>query len=259
MVTEKDLHKTLAAFGITAIALLRKHRFFQGNFSLPISFWKRFQAASKAKNTEAFSQAFSLYTAPEVLRGMAAIDEAAGIAVTEGIQAGLPVSEILSSRPELQSVFERREARFVQLTTNTDMKKFRALTTEESLKMHDLIGENRDVNEVEFAKQPGVLQLVDGNGYRARMTKRTESHGATEEESYYYALDNGATEKERITAGDDKVRDTHSEDADAGRIPIDEPYPASGEMWPGEKDINCRCRAAYYFDEVGNADQEAET
>jgi len=253
MPSEKELHAILAGFGTTAIALLRKNRFFQGEFSLPATFWKRLQVASKVKNTEAYQQVFSLYTAPEVLKGMADVEKAAGLSVTVGIRAGLLPSEILDLRPELKSVFQRREAKFVEVTTRTDINKFRSLTTQESLDMHQLIGENMNVNERAFANLPGVQQIVDGNGARARLMKRTESHGATEEESYYYALDNGATEKERITAGDDKVRDTHQEDADAGRIPIDEPYPVSGEMWCGELDYNCRCRSAYYFDEVKNA------
>jgi hypothetical protein len=57
----------------------------------------------------------------------------------------------------------------------------------------------------------------------------------------------GAEEKRRLTAGDDRVRDSHFEDSEVGWISINEEYPYSHEQFAGEIDINCRCTDEYRF------------
>ena len=50
---------------------------------------------------------------------------------------------------------------------------------------------------------------------------------------------------------DDYPRPSHQEDEDAGWIPIDEPYPGTGEMVVGESEdsINCKCAEQFWFGE----------
>ena len=91
---------------------------------------------------------------------------------------------------------------------------------------------------------------------RARIERitRTETGRAYSEgyrETIKQAQDAGIiekAEKRRETAGDDRVRPKHIDDANAGWIGIDEPYPATGEMSAGDSSINCRCVDEYRLD-----------
>lgn len=77
------------------------------------------------------------------------------------------------------------------------------------------------------------------NASRSRLIARTESanliNGSTFEE--YKAQ--GVPKKKWITAGDADVRETHAQNAAAGAIPMNQTFPGTGEMYPGE--FNCRC------------------
>jgi hypothetical protein len=139
--------------------------------------------------------------------------------------------------------------------TRTDMQRVRALTNEEALELHSLISENRNVNEVPFARSLKDSYICNGNQARLERCMRTESHYAATGGSHLAAKELGAKLKRRVTAGDGRkseggrVRDTHQDDADIGWIPFDEQYPNTGEQFSGELEIECRCHDEFSFKE----------
>jgi uncharacterized protein with gpF-like domain len=87
--------------------------------------------------------------------------------------------------------------------------------------------------------------LVDNKEYRLKTIKRTETNRATGYGSWKFAGDNGAKTKTRREVGDKRTRPSHL--AMMGEtVQINKPY-SNGEMYPGEKDINCRGHNQYNF------------
>jgi uncharacterized protein with gpF-like domain len=119
-----------------------------------------------------------------------------------------------------------------------------SLSDTDTQRVIDLIKENPYLHEDAFAKQYGDSFPDD---VRLETIDRTERHRANQYSYNEFAKKAGATYKQRVTAGDDRVRDTHTEDAEAGWVPIEEDYPASGEAFPGSDDINCRCSQMISF------------
>ncbi len=80
---------------------------------------------------------------------------------------------------------------------------------------------------------------------RAKTIARTET-GRLVSEATNDAYNQSAviTGKEWLTAGDSKVRDEHRLNAEAGVIGNNDAFPGSGEHYPGESTINCRCALA---------------
>ena len=79
--------------------------------------------------------------------------------------------------------------------------------------------------------------------YRSLMIARTEVHTASSYAMHESARQSGvAQEKSWLTAGDDRVRDSHIENEAAGWIPFDDVYP-NGAAHPGDgpDSIQCRC------------------
>ena len=74
---------------------------------------------------------------------------------------------------------------------------------------------------------------------RAVTVARTESSSAISHATQLTYKAKGVKLREWLVVGDSKTRPTHQTNADAGPLPIDVPFPGTGEMYPGE--INCRC------------------
>lgn len=119
------------------------------------------------------------------------------------------------------------------------------------------------VNAAKLLEQRGV----DASEVTARMLARTTLNGIANGGSLALAQlvndasveagEVGVASKTWVTAGDERVRDTHAE-ADGQTVPIDQPFDVGGEqlMYPGdpngslEETINCRCVPVYGNDEV---------
>ena len=98
---------------------------------------------------------------------------------------------------------------------------------------------------------------------RAEMIARTESIGALNEGEYTSALASGVfVEKEWMTQGDDKVRESHAA-LDGVRIPIEDEFD-NGLMFPGDQNgdaeevINCRCTLLYH-DSAGGTESGGDS
>ena len=86
---------------------------------------------------------------------------------------------------------------------------------------------------------------------RATMIARTESIGALNAAEHTTAKLSGVVnEKEWLTVGDDRVRESHA-DQDGETVDLDEPF-TNGLMYPGDPEgdaeevINCRCTLLYH-------------
>jgi hypothetical protein len=90
------------------------------------------------------------------------------------------------------------------------------------------------------------IQLIMPNiaEYRAMRIAKTESAQAIEVARYKLYSDAEYNWKQRVTVGDDRVRDIHSADASEGWIPTEDSFSHSGEKSPHEA-INCRCNLRY--------------
>ena len=91
--------------------------------------------------------------------------------------------------------------------------------------------------------------ICDGNGTRTQRCDNYESHHADMSGGGDMAIDAGANEKFRQTKEDDRVRDEHRQDSEAGWIPIDEAYEFSGETISGDSSFGCRCVDLYRISE----------
>lgn len=238
MTSEEELHTILASFAPAVIVLLRKSGFFRTG-KLTKSFWKAFQASSISKNSKAWLQVWDLFSIPSLEEAQKTIASDLGISELEKINV---------ANPWVKSFFRQRQKQFVALTTRTDIKRFRPLAENEAKKIFAEIAKNPGEHEKRFAKALEDSYLADGNQTRLKMIKRTEAQHATNGGGRLFAKSSDAKFKRRITAGDRRVRPAHSRDAGYGKIPIDEPYPSTGEMFAGEKSINCRCSDQYSFD-----------
>lgn len=57
------------------------------------------------------------------------------------------------------------------------------------------------------------------------------------------------------TSHDEKVRRTHSENEAAGWIPLDQPFPGTGDQYgPSSNDIRCRCTSTTRIVSATSAD-----
>ena len=91
-----------------------------------------------------------------------------------------------------------------------------------------------------------IKNVYTFTGNRAKTIARTETAGVINEAAHTVFADNGVAGKRWITAGDDKVRETHVGAAADGVIPIDQNF-SNGLAYPGDPNgsagevINCRC------------------
>lgn len=91
-----------------------------------------------------------------------------------------------------------------------------------------------------------IKNVYTFTGNRAKIIARTETAGVINEAAHSVFMENGVAGKRWITAGDDKVRETHIDASNDGVIPLDQTF-SNGLAFPGDPSgsaaevINCRC------------------
>lgn len=127
----------------------------------------------------------------------------------------------------------------------------------------DDVNESLDTNIKPKNIDESVFRKIDGKTWQDRIRDaetfsdleriaKTESHRDFSEGQYQAAVEGGATHKEWVTMGDDKVRESHWY-IDGLKVPIDENfYTLDGDYAPhpfgfmsAENNINCRCTLKY--------------
>lgn len=134
-----------------------------------------------------------------------------------------------------------------------------------------LQGTIRDAHEqgLSVAKAASLLEErgLDASRVTAQMLARTSLNAISNGSSLLAAQmvassaadigEQGPRTKTWVTAGDERVRDTHA-DTDGQTVPLDQPFDVGGEqlMYPGDPNgsdaevINCRCTVVYGDDAV---------
>jgi SPP1 gp7 family putative phage head morphogenesis protein len=84
-------------------------------------------------------------------------------------------------------------------------------------------------------------EFEDMTKVRSELIARTETNEALSSGSFSRMKGLGITGKSWLTVGDDRVRDAHRLNEEAGVIPYDQPFPSGDMHPPGVDGFNCRC------------------
>jgi hypothetical protein len=179
--------------------------------------------ASTAKNREVWA-ALEKWLFPEMT------DFGAAFIATYGLKPALDVDGIA------RQYIAERGGDLIKRMTQTDKRKLTNYIYANSTK-------NERVLARQILKEPHINQLV--SGHRAATIIRTERNHAVGDAAYQMANKAGATTKNRHEVGDHRTRPSHRKIMGEEQ-PIDKPY-SNGEMYPGEKDINCRGYSEFGF------------
>lgn len=127
----------------------------------------------------------------------------------------------------------------VALLRRTNKLRNVSLTTFNQIKAE--LGKGLNLGESIDTMADRIDHMFDLTKRRAIVIARTETAGAMSEGSLMTYKDNDVKLKRIVTAGDDRVREKHRDNAAEGAIPVDQPFIGTGEMYPGETEIMCRC------------------
>lgn len=127
----------------------------------------------------------------------------------------------------------------VALLKRTNKLRNVSMTTFNQIKAE--LGKGLNLGESIDTMADRIDHMFDLTNRRAIVIARTETSSAMSEGSLMTYKDNDVKLKRIVTAGDDRVRATHTTNASAGAIPVDQSFPGTGEMYPGETEIMCRC------------------
>lgn len=130
--------------------------------------------------------------------------------------------------PAIQTYLKHRQKKIIDINN----------TTFEKLKISLSEGQANGETIKQLSKRVEDI-FDDAKGTRAIKIARTETNTAINYGHIEAMRQADIEKKEWITAGDDKVRDTHVTNETAGCIAREEAFPGTGEMYPGE--VNCRC------------------
>jgi hypothetical protein len=199
--------------------------------------WKKLALALQSNNQEIWSTLWKSGVDVAFNTGQKA-------AIGEAIQAGLDKTKVVKrlTQTELRDkYFQDRGLEFVTSLSATDIDRLKPI-----------LADNLNMGEAEFArKYADSVSSPD----RLEVIKRTESHRASMWSQNEHQKSIGARWKRRLTAGDGRVseggrvRDEHQDDADEGWISFSDPYPYTGEDYPGSDSVNCRCTQLVKFSE----------
>lgn len=229
MSIDSDIHRELSGFQDDVIDLLDSVDFFdiEGEYnptelyaSIPKRDMDRYKAASQEKNSRVWGIVKALIVGQAIQAGISQLKQAYPRKV------GKP-----SAQDYMNRYIKEHGGEFIKGMSRTDQQK-----------LVGFIWYNADKNERPLAKDlknlPWTRSLLDSGNHRAATIIRTEKHRATSYGTHNAAKDSKAKFHVRHEAGDKRTRPSHR--AIMGeRKPIDEPY-SNSEMYPGEKDINCR-------------------
>jgi len=232
-----DLGDTFASFADDALHILEQRGFFRGDpTAVQLRTWRELHAVSEVKNQKAFDQMFNRFSKPNLTKGSNRVADMLG-------------TERRNQAEELQAAkeyYDARKSEVITQLTGSDMNRLRSMLEPESLKARSgMLDEDGSINFEAFKSLLEDSYICDGNDARAKRCDLNESHYAEGEGGRQMADDSGADEKKRQTMEDDRVRDEHKQDSEAGWIPIDDPYPFSGEMEAGDDSYGCRCKDLY--------------
>ncbi|MCK9571462.1 phage head morphogenesis protein [Candidatus Pacearchaeota archaeon] len=235
---DRAIHELLRKFGPHILKLLASIEFFSidGTYdaaeveqqirSAPE--WKRYQVASEEKNSRIWEIVGAAYILDAIVGGSAEVAK----------KYRLPVIPKPTAQDYMNRYIKSHGGEFITNMSRTDQRK-----------LVNFIWYDAGRNERPFAKiidqQPHLRYVLDQGNHRTETIIRTEKFRATNYGSWRFAGDNGATKKRRWEVGDKRTRASHR--AMIGQVvAIDKPY-SNGEMFPGEKDINCRGHDEYIF------------
>ncbi len=132
-------------------------------------------------------------------------------------------------------------------------------TTSEAITDAIALGEAQGMSLNEIGRLIDQTAFGGESASRALMIARTETAGALNQGQFDTAVTSGVIQqKEWLTQEDDRVRDSHAECEDEGRIDIDETFDAVDMLYPGDPDgdaedvINCRCTLLFYDDRASD-------
>lgn len=148
--------------------------------------------------------------------------------------------------PKVQEAIAERARRLSELVGKT---------TGQNITDAIALGESEGMTLAEIASLIDKTTFGGDAAYRSLMIARTETIGALNQGEFDTALGSEIVQqKEWLTQNDERVRDSHAECEDEGRIDIDELFESTAMMFPGDAAgdagdvINCRCTLLYYDD-----------
>lgn len=142
-------------------------------------------------------------------------------------------AENFRTSDQMAQKLEHRAEFFITSMLNTDFEEMSSIIIDE-------MGNGAGVDEIARS----IRQYFDDMSVaRAKTIARTETGRlVSQATNEAYNQSELVTGKEWITAGDDRVRDEHQENAGAV-VDVNGVFP-NGESYPGESTINCRCALA---------------
>ena len=233
MPDSSDLHAILVSLSPAIIAFLRQRGFFElaGPYDpadiLPLGLqsteWASFMRAAKAKNTRIW-EILKRRIPDDIREGAAQVAEDYGLVKPKSVKA-------------YADLYIRKHGG--ELITNMCRTDQRAVVK--------FVWANAGMNERPMAKviaqQPHIQGILDTGKHRTETIIRTEKHRAVSWSAQKYAQDNKFKENTWHTAGDQRVRAKHKPN-NGVTVKIGDVFP-SGERYPGENSINCRCYLSY--------------
>lgn len=144
----------------------------------------------------------------------------------------IPERRKLFLKDYVADYYDKHGLEFVKLTTGTDVKKLKSWCWNQS-----------SYGDKPLLDQPNLAYIVDGGRARMDRIKYVEMHRATMAGGQGFMKDAGFGFCEWISMRDDQVRPSHREN-DGEVREIGESFP-SGESYPGESSIGCRCHLDY--------------
>ena len=94
------------------------------------------------------------------------------------------------------------------------------------------------------------IQALYGNDmskFRAERIARTETSSAMSQASFETYKKNGVELKIWLATNDGRARASHLANAAQGPIPMKDAFEGTGEQYPGQSQINCRCAVSAYI------------
>jgi len=248
MLPERQINDILKRFGPKILALLTAIGFFELEGPYDASQveqqirtspeWKRYQTASKEKNSRIWEIVGAAYILDAITSGARQV---AG-------KYRLPAIAKPTAQEYMDRYIKEHGGEYIGRKKIFDGVFVNQLTRADQNAIMKFVWANAGMNERPMATailktQPQLAYLVDNKGYRLRNIKRTEVNRAVSYGSQMFAKDSGFEKNTWHTAGDKRVRDAHR--ANNGKtVKIGEKFP-NGETRPSESSMNCRCHLSY--------------
>lgn len=124
---------------------------------------------------------------------------------------------------------------------NNRMRMLRGANTTITKEVMNVINKGIKEGEAISTISNSIREIYNATPKKAKVIARTETSSLMSAQTLDTYKNEGIQMKSWVTAGDDKVRDTHRTNGEQGSIGIDQVFRGTGEQYPGEKDINCRC------------------